>query len=106
MWVGTDVLFDIRILQTIGHGKNRLYKRKLGVVSHFQNVPWKAGFLVLKGQKMRPPCNSKTKSRRSELNWLLKYLITPNVCAKFQPNRLTTTFGPGTFSQTMTLKDD
>ena len=23
-WVGTDVLFDIRILKTIGHGKNRL----------------------------------------------------------------------------------
>ena len=27
-WVGTDVLFDIRILKTIGHGKNWLYKRK------------------------------------------------------------------------------
>ena len=28
-----------------------------------------------------------------------KYLIIPNFCAKFQPNRLTTTFGPwNTFS--------
>ena len=26
-----------------------------GVLWHFQNAPWKAGFLVLKGQKMRPP---------------------------------------------------
>ena len=70
-----------------------------GVLWHFQNAPWKAGFSVLKGQKMRPPCNSKTKSQRSEPKWLLKYLITPNFCAKFQPNRLTTTFGPwNTFS--------
>ena len=48
---------------------------------------------------MRPPCNSKTKTQRSEPKWLLKYLITRNFCAKFQPNRLTTTFGPwNTFS--------
>ena len=46
-----------------------------------------------------PPCNSKTKSQRTESKWLLKYVITPNVCAKFQPNQLTTTFGPwNTFS--------
>ena len=70
-----------------------------GVLWHFQNAPWKAGFLVLKVQKMRPPCNSKTKSQRSDPKWLLKYLITSNFCAKFQPNRLTTTFGPlNTFS--------
>ena len=25
-----------------------------GVLSHFQNAPLKAGFLVLKGQKLRP----------------------------------------------------
>ena len=78
-----------------------------GVLWHFENVPWKAGFLVLKGKKMRPPppCNSKTKSQRSEPKWLLKYLITPNFCAKFQPNRLTTTFGPwNTFSDNDTFK--
>ena len=46
-----------------------------------------------------PPRNSKTKSQRTESKWLLKYLITPNFCAKFQPNQLTTTFGPwNTFS--------
>ena len=46
----------------------------------------------------RPPI-TKTKSQRSEPNWLLKYLIIPNFCANFQPKRLTTTFGPwNTFS--------
>ena len=32
-WVGKDVLFDIQILKTIGHGKNRLYKRKLEIAT-------------------------------------------------------------------------
>ena len=52
-----------------------------------------------------PPWNSKTKSQRSEPKWLLKYLITP-ICAKFQPNRLTTTFGPWNayFSDSDTFK--
>ena len=46
-----------------------------------------------------PVINSKTKSKRSEPKWLLKYLVIPNFCAKFQPNRLTTSFGPwNTFS--------
>ena len=81
----------------------------VGSYHTFKNAAWKSGFLVLKGQKMRhpppPPCNSKTKSHRSELKWLLKYLITPNFCAKFQPNRLTTTFGPwNTFSDNDTSK--
>ena len=64
------------------------------VLVHFQNITWKAGVLVLKGEKMGPPWDSKTKSQGTEPNWLLKYLIAPNFCAKFQPNRLTTTFGP------------
>ena len=46
-----------------------------------------------------PSCNSETKSQRSESKWRLKYLITPNFFAKFQRNRLTTTFDPwNTFS--------
>ena len=45
------------------------------------------------------PWNSKAKSQRSEPKWLLKCLITPNICPKFQPNQMTTTFGPwNTFS--------
>ena len=32
-WVGTGVLFDIRILRNIGHGKNRLCQRKLEVAT-------------------------------------------------------------------------
>ena len=56
-------------------------------------------FGAQRAKKSEPPWNSKTKSQRSEPNWLLKYLIAPNVCAEFQPNRLTTTFGPwNTFS--------
>ena len=47
-----------------------------------------------KNETPPPPRNSKTKSQRSKPNWLLKYLITPNFCVMFQPNRLTTTFGP------------
>ena len=48
---------------------------------------------------MRPPWNSKTKSQRSEPKWLLKCLITPKFCVKFQLNRLTTSFGSlSTFS--------
>ena len=39
------------------------------------------------------PWKSKTKSQRSNPKWLLQYLTTPTFCAKFQPNRLTTTFG-------------
>ena len=70
-----------------------------GVLSHFQNAPWKAGFWCSKGKKWDPPCNSKTKTQRSESKWFLKYLIIPNFCAKFQPNRLPKTFGPwNTFS--------
>ena len=34
-----------------------------GVLWHFQNAPWKAGFLVFKGQKMRPPVTPKLKVR-------------------------------------------
>jgi len=26
-----------------------------GVLRHFQNAPWKAGFLVVKGPQMEPP---------------------------------------------------
>ena len=88
-------MHELKALYSRVHGQIHLAAQFTGgVLSHFQNAPWKAGFLVLKGQKMRPPCNSKTKTQRSELKWLLKYLIIPNFYAKFQPNRLATTFGP------------
>ena len=64
---------------------------------------WTFGSQTAKNET--PPCSSKTKSQRSEPNWLLKYFITPNFCAKFQPNRLTTTFGPwNTFSDNDAFK--
>ena len=89
------------------HGQIHLAAQFINwVLWHFQNVSWKARFLVLKGQNMtHTPWNSKTESQRSEPNWLLKYLTGPNSCAKFQPNRLTTTFGPwNTFSDNDTQR--
>ena len=38
MWLRTDVLFDIRILKTIGHGKNRLYKLEIATQSLYMWV--------------------------------------------------------------------
>ena len=68
-------------------------------VMAFSKCPLERRIFGAQRAKMRSRCNSKTKSQRSEPNWLLKYLIIPNFCAKFQPNRLTPTFGPwNTFS--------
>ena len=74
----------------------------IGFYGTFKMSPGRLDFWCSK-EKMTPPAppsrNSKTESQRSEPNWRLKYLIAPNFCAKFQPNRLTTTFGPwNTFS--------
>ena len=74
-----------------------IWQHNLPVGSYhtFKMPPGRLDFWCLKGKKW----DSKTKTQRSEPKWLLKYLIIPNFCAKFQPNRLTTTFGPwNTFS--------
>ena len=75
-----------------------IWQHNLPVGSYhtFKMPPGRLDFWCSKGQKKRfpPLCNSETKCQRSEPKWPLKYLITPNFCAKFQPNRLTTTFGP------------
>ena len=62
----------------------------------FKMTPERLDFLCSKGKKWGPPppCNSKTESQRSQPNWRLKYLMATNFCAKFQPNRLTTSFWP------------
>ena len=78
-----------------------IWQHNLPVGSYhtFKMPPGRLDFWCSKGKKWDPPCNSKTKTQRSEPKWLLKYLIIPNFCAKFQPNRLITTFGPwNTFS--------
>ena len=54
----------------------------------------KLDFWCSKGKQWDTPWNSKTKCQRIEPKWLLKYLIAHSLCAKFQPNRLTTSFGP------------
>ena len=75
------------------------YNLPVGSYHTFKMPPGRLDFWCSKGKKWDPPRNSKAKSQRSEPKWLLKCLITPNFCAKFQPNRLTTTFGPlNTFS--------
>ena len=71
----------------------------VGFYGTFKMTPERLDFLYSKGKKWDPPWNSKTLSQRSEPNWLLKYLMATNFCAKFQPNRLTTSFCPwNTFS--------
>ena len=81
------------------------YNVQVGSYGTFKMPPGRLDFWFSNGKKWDPPCSSKTKSQRSEPNWLLKYFITPNFCAKFQPNRLTTTFGPwNTFSDNDAFK--
>ena len=71
----------------------------VGSYGTFKMAPGRLDFWCSRGKKRDPPplpkqsSNSKSKSQRSEPQWLLKYLITPNFSVKFQPNRLTTTFG-------------
>ena len=66
----------------------------------FSKCPLEGWIFGAQRAKMRSPCNSKTKSQKREPNWLLKYLIIPNFCAKCQPNRLTTTLlASGTLSR-------
>ena len=117
--------FDINFCQTLAPGsslpntsrtKLRVWNESSIIVDLMVKFIWKQNLLIRfygtfkmtqEGLVFGPqraklsdsPRNFKTKSQRSEPNWLLKYLIAPNVCAKFQPNRLTTTFGPwNTFS--------
>ena len=79
-----------------------------GLMALSKCPPGRLDFRWSKGKKLDTPhppssCNSKTKSHKGEPKWLSKYLITPNFCAKFQPNRLTTNFGPwNTFSDNAT----
>ena len=76
----------------------------VGCYGTFKMHRGRLAFQCSKGKKWTTPRNSKTKIQRSEPWWLLKYLITPNFSAKFQPNRLTTTFGPwNTLSDNDTL---
>ena len=79
---------------------SKSYQWGLITLSKFPLEGWIFGAQRAKNET---PRYSKTKSQRSEPKWLLKYLISPNFCARFQPNRLTTTFGPwNTFSDNNT----
>ena len=53
-------MHELKALLCRVHGQIHLAAQfTSGVLWHFQNAPWKAGFLVLKRQKMRPACNSR-----------------------------------------------
>ena len=75
------------------------YNLPVGSCGTFKMSPGRLDFWCSMGKKWDPLPPPETPEERSELKWVLKYLITPNFRAKFQPNRLTTTFGPwNTFS--------
>ena len=97
-WTESSVIVELRS-NSLG---STIYQCVLMALS---NCPLEGWIISAQRAKNETPCNSKTKSQRSEPKWLLKYLITPNFCAKFQPNRLQPQLlAPGTLSQTMTLK--
>ena len=56
--------------------------------------PMEGWIFVTHKAKIAIPLKLQTESQKSEPKLVLKYLITPNFCAKFQPNQLTTIFGP------------
>ena len=72
---------------------------------HFQNVPWKGGFLVLKGQKMRPPPETpKLKVREVSQIGFWNISLHPTSVPSFSQIGWPQLLAPGTLSQTMTLK--
>ena len=75
-----------------------------GVLSHFQNAPWKAGFLVLKGQKMRPPVTPKLKVTEVSQSGFWNIASHPTSVPSFSQIGWPQLLAPGTLSQTMALK--
>jgi len=53
------------------------------VLWHFQNVPWKAVFFVLKEQKMRPPETPKLKVREVSQIGFLNISLHPTSVPSF-----------------------
>ena len=98
-WTESSIIVEFMVRFTWQHNL------PVGSYHTFKMAPGRLDFWCSKGKNETLPGNSKTKSQRSEPKWLLKYLITPDFCAKFQPNRLTKTFGPwNTFSDNDTFK--
>ena len=75
-----------------------------GVLWHFQNAPWKAGFLVFKGQKMRPPVTPKLKVREVIQSGFWNISSHPTCVPRFSQIGWPQLLARGTLSQTMTLE--
>ena len=80
---------------------------QVGSYGTFKMPPGRLYFWFSNSKKWDPPPPVAPELKVTEENQVgfLKYLITPNFCAKFQPDRLTTTFGPwNTFSDNDAFK--
>ena len=75
-----------------------------GVLWHFQNAPWKAGFLVFKGQKMRPPVTPKLKVREVIQSGFWNISSHPTSVPSFSQIGWPQLLARWTLSQTMTLE--
>ena len=72
-----------------------------GVLWHFQNAPWKAGFLVLKGQKNEtPPVTPKLKVREVSQSGFWNISSHPTSVPSFSQIGWPQLLAPGTLSQT------
>ena len=75
-----------------------------GVLWQFQNAPLKAGFLVLKGQKLRPPVTPELEVREVSQSGFWNISSQPASVRSFSQIGWPQLLAPGTLSQTMTLK--
>ena len=80
----------------------------VGSYGTFKMPPWKAGFLMLKGQKMRPPpppITPKLKVREVSQSGFWNISSHPTFEPSFSQIGWPQLLAPRTHSQTMTLKD-
>ena len=80
-----------------------------GVLLHFQNALWKAGFLVLKGKKWDtppppPPVTPKLKVRELSQSGFWNIWSHPTSVPSFSQISWPQLLAPGTLFRTMTLK--
>ena len=76
----------------------------VGSYGTFKMPPGMLDFWCSKGKKWNPPCNSKTKSQRSEPKWLLRSVSShPTSEPSFSQISWPQLLAPGTLPRTMTL---
>ena len=76
----------------------------VGLFWHFQTASLKAGFLVLNGQKMRPPVTPKLKVREGSQSGFWSISSHPTSVPSFSQIGWPQLLVPGTLSQTITHK--